>query len=495
MGTISFLLPTDITPEASAELERAGMVGGQDTMPFRTQINIGPGQLSITRPTDESGYLVAPWDVDGAGLLMVSSPTVIERPQPYQFQLELARGKVNQIRTQCADWVMGGLTMTPGLPEAIQKATKAFCRAVAQLPSLDAGKPAQESLGLAHRAAEDLVAAYVSQVFAVRHQRQSQLDTLLTCRVPAVPEAAMVQPLQETCNAVCVPLAWNEVEPAEADYRWGPHDALIDWARQNRMPVVAGPIIDFSPARLPDWVWLWEGDVTNLAGLMCDHVEAMVKRYRDRVRTWQITAGSNLPGILGLGEDELLWLTVRVVEAARQVDPYLDLVIGIAQPWGDYMSARDCNHSPFAFADTLIRSGLSLSAIDLELVMGVAPRGSYCRDVLDVSRLLDLYALLGVPLQATLGYPCAEGPDADADSELAVAAGHWRGAPSPQTQAEWAETFGALALCKPAVRAVQWAGWHDGARHQFPHCGLFNRDGTPRPAQQRLRDLRTAHLR
>src|SRR5262245_46541734 len=133
MGTISFLLPSDITPEASAELERAGMVGGQDIMPFRTQLSIAPGRLNVTRGTDESGYLIAPWDVDGAGRLMVSSPTVIERPQPYQLQLELARGKVNQIRMQCADWVMGGLTMTPGLPEAIQKATRAFCRAVAQL--------------------------------------------------------------------------------------------------------------------------------------------------------------------------------------------------------------------------------------------------------------------------------------------------------------------------------------------------------------------------
>jgi hypothetical protein len=45
------------------------------------------------------------------------------------------------------------------------------------------------------------------------------------------------------------------------------------------------------------------------------------------------------------------------------------------------------------------------------------------------------------------------------------------------------------------VRTVQWAGWHDGQRHQFPHCGLFDRDGAARPAQQRLRELRAQHLR
>ena len=81
-------------------------------------------------------------------------------------------------------------------------------------------------------------------------------------------------------------------------------------------------------------------------------------------------------------------------------------------------------HSPFIFTDTLIRSGLNPAAVDVEVVMGVGGRGSYCRDALDTSRLLDLYALLGVPLRVTLGYPSADGSDPDADPELAVSTKH-----------------------------------------------------------------------
>ena len=77
----------------------------------------------------------------------------------------------------------------------------------------------------------------------------------------------------------------------------------------------------------------------------------------------------------------MLGLTYRLAEAARQVDPSLELIIGIAQPWGEYMALADRTHSPFIFADTLIRSGLNLAALDLEMVMGVTPRGSYCRDL------------------------------------------------------------------------------------------------------------------
>ena len=138
---------------------------------------------------------------------------------------------------------------------------------------------------------------------------------------------------------------------------------------------------------------------------MCKFVETAVRRYRSRIRRWQLTAASNCASVLSLTEDELLGLTYRLAEAARQVDPSLELVVGIAQPWGEYMALADRTHSPFIFADTLIRSGLNLAALDVELVMGVTPRGSYCRDLLEMSRLLDLYALLGVPLRVTLGYP------------------------------------------------------------------------------------------
>ena len=31
---------------------------------------------------------------------------------------------------------------------------------------------------------------------------------------------------------------------------------------------------------------------------------------------WQLTAASNCTSVLSLGEDELLWLTVKLVEAA-----------------------------------------------------------------------------------------------------------------------------------------------------------------------------------
>ena len=83
--------------------------------------------------------------------------------------------------------------------------------------------------------------------------------------------------------------------------------------------VTAGPLLDFSPGRLPDWLWLWERDLHSLASFMCDYVETVVRRYQGRIKCWQLTGATNYSSVLSLGEDELLWLNVRLAEAARQV--------------------------------------------------------------------------------------------------------------------------------------------------------------------------------
>ena len=127
--------------------------------------------------------------------------------------------------------------------------------------------------------------------------------------------------------------------------------------------------------------------------------------------------------------------------------------------------------------------------------MGVRPRGSYCRDLLEASRLIDLYSLLGVPLHVTLGYPSSSGRDAQASRDLTTGAGHWRDGFTPDAQADWAEAFARLALCKPSVKAVSWTHLDDREPHLFPACGLVDAQGKVKPAMDRLANLRSEHLK
>jgi hypothetical protein len=196
---------------------------------------------------------------------------------------------------------------------------------------------------------------------------------------------------------------------------------------------------------------------------------------------------------LSLGEYELLWLTVRIARAARQVGPGLEFTIGIAQPWCDYMAREKRDQSPYVFAETLVRE-LNLAALDLEIIMGVLPRGSYCRDLLETSYLLDSYAELGVPLWVTLGYPSGSTTDMKADPELCVDAGHWHTGVHEAVQADWAASFTLLALSKPYVEAVHWVHFTDADVHQFVHCGLLDARGKPKPSLEMLGRLREVPL-
>jgi hypothetical protein len=489
-----FRLPDGLTAESVQELESATLANGPDGMPLPSVLALQPRQLHLSRDEDESCILLAPWHLPPLGQIMLSSATLMDRAEPYDLLVELARGKTNQVRNQAADWQLGGLVMPESLGERIRSNAIQFGRLVCGERAHDL-REMQSSLMESCRLASELVRVYRDQVFSIRHQRQVKLDTSLGCRVDAsVQQPASAAIFCKTFNRAILPLSWHRIESDETVYRWDEADALLDWIEANNLDVTAGPLIDFSAANLPAWLWLWERDVPSMATFMCRFVESAIRRYRSRIRRWHLTAGSNWANVLGLTEEDLLALTYRLYETARNVDPSLELFVGIAQPWGEYRLSFERN-TPFHFADSLIRSGLQLSGLDLEIVMGVGSRGSYCRDELDLSRLLDVYAILGVPLSVTFGYPAQPHTDPNSDPELMPGRGHWQGGYDDRAQENWTSRLLSLALCKPYVRAVNWCHFSDQMPHTFPHCGLLDAMERARSAIEVLRLLRVTHLR
>ncbi len=497
MGVMNFQIPASLADAAlRQELERASVTGGQDNMPYLTEACVEDDRLILTRDVSESGNVQVPWPIDGTGQLMATSATLIERPAPYHLAIELARGKINQVRCQAAEWSMGPFEMPAALQQAIHEATTFFAQALMRLPAAEADVLAQQALVRAHRAAHDLTMHYAARVFELRHLRQAQLDSSLSCRLEADEPAQLQTPqFLKAFNGISIPLPWQRIEPSPRVFSWKATDRLIDWAQGQGLKMVGGPLIDFAGRNLPDWLWEHDTDLASLSQLLSEHVETVVRRYQARIRTWQVSAGSNCSGILASRDEELIWLTLKIAEAVRRVNPQLEIVVGLAQPWGDYLAEQERVKTPFIFADDLLRTGVKLAALDLEFIMGIVPRGNYCRDLLETSRLLDYYALLGVPIQATLAYPSANSATELADPDQRVGLGSWGGGFSAETQADWAAAFAALALCKPHVRAVQWAHWSDAQRHAFPNCGLIDAQGREKPALAALAKLRGLHLR
>ena len=496
MGTMSFLIPAGLPPQAGGLLGRACLAGGYDRTPVPTDVRVQADRLLVQRQLDESCQLQLPWTVEGIGQVMASTATLIERAAPYHLPTELARGKLNQVRSQAAEWCAAGLQTSPDFDRALSEATHLLGQALVSPPSPGADDLAARALAGGYRAADLLMQLYVDQLFFARRQRTPVLDSFLACRAAAPPTVVLGPLLQETFSRISVPLTWRQVEPRESDYNWAPADAVMRWAEEAEVPVTAGPLIDFSPSGLPEWLLPWAGNPSSLLSFLCDYVETVVSRYRGRVRRWVVCAAANHAEILGLQEDDLLRMTAGLVEAALQIDPQIEAVVSLAQPWGEYLASEDHTYSPFVFADTLVRINLPLAALELEWFMGVSPRGSYCRDLLDASRMLDLFAMLGVPLQVALSYPSAKGLDPLADPhQVLSSAGYWQGGFTPETQADWAARFAALALSKPYVAGVVWHQLSDAAPHLVPHGGLADAKNQAKPALNALRQMRDAYLR
>ena len=145
---------------------------------------------------------------------------------------------------------------------------------------------------------------------------------------------------------------------------------------------------------------------------------------------------------------------------------------------------------PLHLADYLVRADLGLAGIVLEVAPGYSNPGSHIRDLFDFSKLLDLYALLNLPLYVWLTLPSATGPDPLADPSVRVEIDQWPSLPDESLQANWAARWIALAVAKPFVRSVSWNQPSDAAPHLYPHGGLFRPDQSPKPIVGWLKSFR-----
>ena len=59
-------------------------------------------------------------------------------------------------------------------------------------------------------------------------------------------------------------------------------------------------------------------------------------------------------------------LVAHALEVAGQVDEESQLFLRVDQPWGDYQARGQHQLSPLQFVDALLRSGVGLSAVNLE---------------------------------------------------------------------------------------------------------------------------------
>jgi hypothetical protein len=491
MGLMRFqVYPRD---RLTDDLVGQAYLSGVDRIAWPVRASLENNELYLHRSISEAACLHFPWTIEGHGRVTLSTGTLLERDLPYMLPLELARGLVNQVRTQLFEWQSIGLVAPDSLVEKIGEATKLLASAVIEQNNSPVCASLSETcLSMAMDAANRLATCYIEQAMIVRRRTIEKQPVFFGGDLTnSLLDRHTAKQFLATFNAANVPMSWREIEADEGAFKWTVPDAQIQWAKKNNLAVSAGPLLSFDSHNWPDWLTLWEDDFDSLRDFSAQYLRAVVDRYRDRVDFWQIAGRVNTEESLSLSDDEKLRLTAMGTEIIADRDPDKPIFVSFDQPWAEYMSRRDVDFPPLHFADALIRAGLPVSGISLEINVGYNPGGTLSRNLLDFSRVLDLWSIFGLPLWISIGIPSDTGDDPLARKKEAAVLGDW----TPSTQRAWIARYLPIALVKPYVQGITWNQLADSTPHDFPHGGMFDAHGKAKPALRTLSLLRQAMLK
>jgi len=505
---------------------------GPDDIPIQADIVFEDGHVRVVKSNPEPAGLALQVDLDRdlpegvgpLGQLTLRTCLLPDRDEPYLLMLELARRRIMAFLNRLEDWGLFDLPASDPVMERFEASRAAFTRALVTQRAggnglnAEAARLARRALAVAVDAGERLTVRDAEIDLPVRvrgemyrraaehyervHEETPPPDTPIITPLstgvtlptrPMVGSAVnpnrMTEAAQraagESCDFISLPMRWSDLEPNEGHYTFTGTDRWIEWAyRVAKMPVFAGPVVDFRPSSTPEWLYIWENDYETLRELVYEHVKAVVTRYRRTIRRWTVASGLHVNEGFRLTFDQMVDLTRIAVLVTRKLHPQAKIQIEITQPWGEYYAANRKALPPLVYADTLSQAGVKVDAIALRLQMGQASAGQSVRDLMAISSLLDRFAQFERAVSVTgLG-----APSAPAGEE----AGAWRGAWSPERQADWAQNVLAICLSKPYVHSVCWQELTDADSVEMPYGGLLDANDRPKPALGKLAQFRAA---
>lgn len=421
--------------------------------------------------------------------MTLSTTCLRESPTPYHLPVELARGTVGRLRNQIELWKQMGIPISSDVSQRTELATQALGRAATSQSDIDnATLAAEEAIVGSMDAIHLLMQTFSNYALAKAGKRNVFLGANLGSRSGN----SFPSELLGTINTAVVPFSWSDVEGSGESDSLQAFTEQVSWSKRLGLRICGGPLLNLDRNGFPDWLYLWEEDAESLQSYMLRYVETIVKKYAGRVNLWHAWSGLNSGTAMNLSEEFRLRIGVAALETVRNIDPNTPVFVSFSQPFGEYMSRQALDLAPIHYADTLVRADLGLSGIGLEINLGYSPLGTQPRDVLEISRLIDRWSSLGLPLVLIFTLPSrADDPGLESEIEIVpTGADHF----SVEAQAMVAGQLIRTCIAKPAVQGVIWNQLLDGDSNIYRHSGLFTKDGTPKPILETFREIRKQYL-
>jgi hypothetical protein len=498
---LRFLVYKDGVAPAELDLSTAYLVGS-DSVPIRGEFSYMDGEIYCRKRAAGPAALNIMWETKNFGSVMLETTRLPERDEPYILNLELARGRVMRLMQKREEWGLFDIVEAQPVNDKAVEARDLLLEAIThQEDGAKASEFADKCLQMVMPLSEQAALTHADLLLQRRIATRNFPRGAFGVRVePAMATEAYRRLLLPTVDFVRMPMWWKTIEPQEQQYAWGVIDEWMDFLRRARVPVVAGPLVQFNNVSIPDWLYIWEHDYETVRDLLYEHVDRVAARYGPQVILWTVLSGLHVNAQFSFTFDQLMDLTRMTVGLIKKSNPNARTMIELTQPWGEYYANNQRSIPPLLYAEMIVQSAIQFDVFGVQLRFGIPREGCWQRDLFQISSLLDRFAPLGKPLMiSALQVPSAP-PDGLAASAAAGSgpAGVWRKPWSEVLQAKWLEAVTDIALSKPYVEAICWNDLSDPKppvpSHAIAYGGLANADMSPKQSAKTWGSLRRAVL-
>jgi hypothetical protein len=185
----------------------------------------------------------------------------------------------------------------------------------------------------------------------------------------------------------------------------------------------------------------------------------------------------NAVNLFGFSVEQILEMTRAATMAVKAVNPRSFRLVEIEGLWGEYHAVTPNTVSPLAYMDMILQSGISFDAFALQMRFGKNESGMHVRDMMQITSILDYFALMGKTLYITsIEVPSAEGTGAY-DERVA---GVWHKSWDAKRQALWLDQFYRIIMSKPIIEAAVYGNLADRDDSVIARSGLVRETLDPK---------------
>ncbi len=193
-----------------------------------------------------------------------------------------------------------------------------------------------------------------------------------------------------------------------------------------------------------------------------------------------------------LSYPQQLSVTVDMLRLIEESQTDLPTLISFDFPWAERLAGAVGGVHPLQIADSLMRQGLPISFLGLDINLDYWPNGSMIRDPLQWIDLVDVWAQLGLPLVICLRMPTGPG------AKLTPEDSHHRPVNSSssnltdENRITFLKTVMPMMIARPSVHGMIWQQWSDTDDSRFPNSGLVDEQGAPKAIHAAVKHIRNA---